>query len=345
MATQKKQLGILIDLREWNDALATRGKKEPVGTLVDLRKLRPPDSAAGTGVAFGPGGVFTVWRPVTKQMEEEFEAAEGRNRKINWPRVCAYSRDMLSGSWPVTHQGMAFGTEGQRIDGQHRGESIKGTGVTVWMPLTFNLSAEAMAHIDRLGVRDWATVLTLAYGGADASFRPRITRNLGSVIRRIALGVEQWKTGDTITESEALEMLRTPEYARALEFVQELFPKNVRCITVAPVRAAFARAYLYDEALAPALRRFAHALLSGETKSRRDKWAVALYRALVGPLKGLGGAFHHETYGKTCDALKGFIACAKPRLEDQLVMPMAEPFPLPRGLKSYLVKGKHVDED
>ena len=42
------------------------------------------------------------------------------NRPVNWNYVAQLARDMKTGRFTCTHQGIAFDTQGHLIDGQHR---------------------------------------------------------------------------------------------------------------------------------------------------------------------------------------------------------------------------------
>lgn len=51
----------------------------------------------------------------------EFESGKkGTNRPISWRWVNNLAKDMLNENWMLTHQGIAFDTDGQLKDGQHR---------------------------------------------------------------------------------------------------------------------------------------------------------------------------------------------------------------------------------
>ena len=58
------------------------------------------------------------------------------NRKISEPTVQSYAMDMKNGRWTLTHQGIAFDTEGNLQDGQHRLWAIVFSGITLEMMVT-----------------------------------------------------------------------------------------------------------------------------------------------------------------------------------------------------------------
>lgn len=74
--------------------------------------------------------------------------ANVRNRPISQPHVDALARDMLSGKFRLTHQGLACDSEGRLVDGQHRCTAIVKSGVTVRINVTYNVDPDAFHSID-----------------------------------------------------------------------------------------------------------------------------------------------------------------------------------------------------
>ena len=80
--------------------------------------------------------------PVTKaewitpgEAEKLLEKNVG-NRKIRIGVVLKYAKDMLDDKWQFTHQGIAIGSNGNIIDGQHRLSAIVYSGVPIRMLVT-----------------------------------------------------------------------------------------------------------------------------------------------------------------------------------------------------------------
>ncbi len=55
------------------------------------------------------------------------------NRKLKPATVHSYVNDMANGRWIITPQGIAFNTDGELFDGQHRMEAVKESGLTIPM--------------------------------------------------------------------------------------------------------------------------------------------------------------------------------------------------------------------
>lgn len=64
--------------------------------------------------------------------------AEGKfaQRPLTRSVVNRYASDMLTGNWLFTHQGIAFDTNDDLVDGQHRLAAVRKSGVTVRMLVT-----------------------------------------------------------------------------------------------------------------------------------------------------------------------------------------------------------------
>lgn len=78
------------------------------------------------------------------------------NRPIQQPIVNAIARDIETGNWKVTHQGICFDAEGYLIDGQHRLSACVQSGKTIEILVVVNESSVIGDPIDRHRVRTMA---------------------------------------------------------------------------------------------------------------------------------------------------------------------------------------------
>jgi hypothetical protein len=86
---------------------------------------------------------------ITPEMAKTYlEQNIDSNRKLRTAVVEMMKRDMISGNWRKTHQGIAFDVFGRLIDGQHRLSAIVQAGIPVEMMVTRNLNPDAFAVID-----------------------------------------------------------------------------------------------------------------------------------------------------------------------------------------------------
>ena len=57
---------------------------------------------------------------ITPERASEWLAANTTNRPVSKAVVRSFAQAMRRGEWMVTHQGIAFDTQGVLVDGQHR---------------------------------------------------------------------------------------------------------------------------------------------------------------------------------------------------------------------------------
>lgn len=79
---------------------------------------------------------------------------KGSNRSWVAARVDSYATEMLAGRWKFNHQGIAFNTDGNLIDGQHRLRAVVKAGeadpdIQVPMVVWWDLPLDANIGIDR----------------------------------------------------------------------------------------------------------------------------------------------------------------------------------------------------
>lgn len=76
---------------------------------------------------------------VTPDMASNWLTMNKNNRKVLKERVREYAQAMLAGRWSLTHQGIAFDTAGNLLDGQHRLMAIVMAGIPIEMNVTFGV--------------------------------------------------------------------------------------------------------------------------------------------------------------------------------------------------------------
>ena len=198
------------------------------------------------------------------------ENANSRNRPVSQSAVERYARDMRSGCWRLTHQGIAFDPNGVILDGQHRLWAIVYADVPVEMHVWFNVPPESRMVIDGGRGRNLADHLRLGGG-------------LGEVNKEVlaALRCMMGKGTDLrLTADEAREALRRHE--RPLMFAIKNLPRLAtgRGITACDTRAVVARAwYSADEAR---LQEFCEVLCTSLARRESDKSVVMLRNYLSG---------------------------------------------------------------
>ena len=77
-----------------------------------------------------------------------------RQRPLNENTVAQYATDMKCGNWGVTGQGISFDEEGNLLDGQHRLAAVMRSGVSVQMPVIWDLDTHVSKQIKTIDVID-----------------------------------------------------------------------------------------------------------------------------------------------------------------------------------------------
>jgi len=204
--------------------------------------------------------------------------ANVRNRPISLPHVRSLARDMVGGSWRLTHQGIALDRDGRLVDGQHRLSAIVESGTTQKMVVTYNVDPESFHSVDvGLQPRSIAQIVGLVRGTKYATAVTAAAKVLWHVLEEnhdqpIRL---KW------TESEVAALL--DKFESDLVWVAER-SCNVKVIKQAPVIAAFAYA-------APVAREsVAEIIANMKSRANMTKTQAACWKAL----ERMGGAVNHE---------------------------------------------------
>lgn len=120
-----------------------------------------------------------------------------KNRKLSHERVAQYARAMLSGNWVLTHQGIAFDTNGDLIDGQTRLNAVVKAGVPVMMNVTTGVECDGLMEIDTGRTRTYNNIMTMA-GVKDRVF---LTMNgVVSVFINQKMGIKSKRPAHEINE-------------------------------------------------------------------------------------------------------------------------------------------------
>lgn len=121
--------------------------------------------------------ITTKLTTITPELAEEYLKNNTQNRNIRWGHVETIKQDILAGRFLTTHQGIAFGSDGNLIDGQHRLLAIRAAGRSVQLLVTRGVEPHvngsvdlfAMDVIDNGRSRTAADQLSLMHGVASAT--------------------------------------------------------------------------------------------------------------------------------------------------------------------------------
>lgn len=153
---EQARLAALAEDRARNDARTTDLLTRATGPYApaawsgeDL--LRPHPAPYTTTMDIGP--VLAA-----KVLDQNYP----RNRPPWKSTTTQYSLDMAAGRWLLTHQGIAFATDGKLLDGQQRMLAVVDSGATVPMRVTVGIDAATFAVMDTGRPRGAADAVAMA---------------------------------------------------------------------------------------------------------------------------------------------------------------------------------------
>ena len=100
---------------------------------------------------------------ISPAMASSWLSHNRNNRRLNKKIVKKYERIIRNGQWRTTHQGIAFFTNGNIADGQHRLTAIVNTGITVRMMVVVGIALEDAFAIDNVNPRSAHDRLTISH--------------------------------------------------------------------------------------------------------------------------------------------------------------------------------------
>lgn len=211
--------------------------------------------------------IIDVTPPLASQWLENNEG----NRRLNWNYIAQLARDMKTGRFVCTHQGIAFDTQGRLIDGQHRLWAVLEAEVTVRMRVFFNEPPENLLHIDGNCPRQMADRITIG-------------RTLGTVrstelatLRAMVGGIGMVTRRRTVQE----EIAMFEKHRDAVRFSHEHLPMTRPAgISNAMTRAVIARAH-YCLTDSQGLARFCEVLRTGASAHDGEHLIILLRNNLL----------------------------------------------------------------
>lgn len=277
----------------------------------------------------GPfGNVQFTFCNVTPELAATWLKRNVKNRRIKPNTVRGYVTDMLNGAWMTTHQGIAFDSAGNLLDGQHRLMAIVKSKVSVILlvstgwPVAMDPKHMTMDAVDRGLARSLADQLHLQHG-IDHKEAHDLVRICNAIV---AFCVGAARVPKSTTDS--------------ILAVFALYKKEIKWLLSSPVKshgfsvahsfaaAAMARAVFDEEKLDDFLNR----LLTGENLTRDNailplrNWLLAAANKELRKESTRFIVFHHIlafVEGRPCASLvthsdlayKRVIELSRPRVQ------------------------------
>lgn len=149
---------------------------------------------------------YTLTEEINPPLAEEYLRHHKVNRPLREKHVLRYVGMMMQNQWKLTHQGIAFDSEGNLIDGRHRLTAIVRSGVTVRMKVTRNADLDTIHLVDGGIKRNLADSLEIM-----GEKQPRILATLINAYHKIQVAEN---------ESVAAAKSASPERTAALKLLE-----------------------------------------------------------------------------------------------------------------------------
>jgi hypothetical protein len=240
---------------------------------------------------------YSVVMEVGPEIAAQWLEGNTHNRPLRQPLVDRLARDIKAGQWRLTHQGIAFDTDGVLIDGQHRLWAIVLAATPVRLRVFFNEPIDNMKAVDTGLARSNYDVLHLSGEAGE------ITVNHLATLRAMLAGDSSHTPRLTVSE-EAEWMAK---HADAINFAMEhLGTCRFKGVATATIRGIIARAYY--SAKPAKLNHFCDVLKTGGSADEEDLPIVLLWQFLVNNAgAGKGQAVRRLRYGKAERALIAYL--------------------------------------
>jgi len=233
---------------------------------------------------------------MTKVRVDSLIESNTSNRALRPKVVDGYARDMRSGNWRVTHQGIAISSCGKIIDGQHRLHALRKAGYPAILMLVVNgLEFEVQQYVDQQAKRSMIDVLRF-------SFDPAFSRN-APAIGRLLIQLEI-STNITPTVSEIAQKVQG--YIEEINAVTTA-TRSAKGFFAASHMCGFVKVMKDRPEQTEAILKFIKSVVEGEMLSKSDP-AFHL-RAFVINTKGASssGTTAMERIAKTTKATNAYL--------------------------------------
>lgn len=230
---------------------------------------------------------------VTPQTAHQWLETNRFNRPLNQSQVAHYIRQIRSGQWQRTHQGIAFDGRGVVLDGQHRLKAIAESGITVPMLVFLNENLAVHELIDNGRKRSLLDVIRL-------ELRDNTLKNRHILIAQAMQAGRDCACQNHLSAAEVCRILRTCH--KCIRFAADLFDKSAAADNT--VMGVIARA---GQTVSPErLTAFCHILTSGENIPAGMHYLLAFRTWLLG-LRDKQAATRRDIYKRTEAVLDAFI--------------------------------------
>jgi hypothetical protein len=234
---------------------------------------------------------------ISPEKAKKYLAQNTSNRSLRRSLVSRYAKDMKSGNWKLTHQGLAFNAHGVLLDGQHRLAAVVESGLSVEMLVTRGVESGTQLVMDDHAKRSASDALTLDHGYRITALQVAVVRAAVELNGPAFISVRQTKT-------ELSGLIK--QFDDPLEFIKEFLVNKTAGIGSAAVWGAIALSWFYVKDLYR-LHDFCKILTGQEMALAEEDRAAQLLREwlLRTPMKY--GPQRLEAFKKTQRAVYAFM--------------------------------------
>jgi len=268
--------------------------------------------------------ITTTVETITPEIAKKMLEVNRHNRTINYRRVVMYARDMRAGKWLLTHQGIAFGEDGDLLDGQHRLLAVIEAGVPVRFTITRGLDKSAQMLVDKCLPRSDSDCITL--GGRIGL----VSKHEVAVARVMPLGIvsSPGRSGRNATMTMMELESFIDRHRDAIRFSIECLPRSAaNGLSAARLRAVVARSWYTEDRTD--IVKFCEILITGRSRSDRDDIVITLRNWITGSVKSATGSAQSMLYGKAARALLAYLRDERIK---NLIAATTNVFPLPEEM-------------
>jgi hypothetical protein len=242
-------------------------------------------------------GMVTTKEFVTPEMAFEWLSHNENNRNLR-PTDVEYLRQcILSGSWRVTHQGIAFYEDGTLADGQHRLNAIVEADVGVWVNVTRGMPLENADAIDRGIPRNNKDHLHFRGVKSDTRTVATCVCMINQYFVQRSDNCERWSKRRLRPEQFAKFY---DAFAEAIDFAYSSNKRLHACAVAAVASAWFTESH-------ERLAQFLAILATGSAADPADHAAIRLRDYLMKKDYGQGDHARNDLFLKSCSALRAFL--------------------------------------
>lgn len=217
---------------------------------------------------------------------------KNHNRKLRKSVVDAYAKQMASGQWSQSHQGIAFSPTGELLDGQHRLAAVVQSGVPVSLVVVRGVRQESQLNMD-IGLRRNVVDSALLATGRHLCDHD---------VAAIKAWERVYRTRSSLSNADVLEIY--DRMGEGLAWLDKIAPPKAGGFRYAPARAAFGIAYFYVRSL-PRFQRCVEIVANGDSPNG-DKDSAAMRIREAGLERTVGDAQRKQLFMRVCRGIEAF---------------------------------------